>query len=199
MSSIYEYYTNPMDIVQFLDEDKAERLMKNILSKAAMFHADTGLSPIIKSDKYDSYSLDYFYLVRELAEFAFDVFENQNKELANEARKQIMQDFGLQSDSNSKRLLINLLDYKGVVYSNSDKRWVYSLKRYRGKFNDKLFLVSGIVIDGNFIKEKLSDAERERLEKIGEPNQYVVEALGSKAMFFPAGASSSKDMVLTFG
>ena len=199
MSSIYEYYTNPMDIVQFLDGDKAENLLRDVLHEATMFHAETGLSPIVKSDKYDSYSLDYFYLVSRLAESVFNVFEKQDEGLANEAKKQVMHDFGLQSDSNSKRLLINLLDYKGVVYSNNDKRWIYSLKRYRGRFNDRLFLVSGIVIDGNFIKEKLSDIERERLEKISEPSQYVLEAMGSKAMFFPAGASSSKDLVLTFG
>ena len=103
-----------------------------------------------------------------------------------------MHDFGLQSDSNSKRLLINLLDYKGVVYSNNDKRWIYSLKRYRGRFNDRLFLVSGILIDGNFIKEKLSDIERERLEKISEPSQYVLEAIGNKAMQVNFSASANQ-------
>ena len=63
MSSIYEYYTNPMDIVQFLDGDKAENLLRDVLHEATMFHAETGLSPIVKSDKYDSYSLDYFFLI----------------------------------------------------------------------------------------------------------------------------------------
>ena len=86
--------------------------------------------------------------------------------MAEDAKNQIMDDFGMKSDQNNKRLLINLLDYKGVMYSNSDKRWVYSLKRYRGKFNDNLFLISGVAMDGNFIKERLTDVERERLEKM---------------------------------
>ena len=31
MSSIYEYYTNPMDIVTFLDGDKADGFMQTVL------------------------------------------------------------------------------------------------------------------------------------------------------------------------
>ena len=192
MSSIYEYYTNPMDIVQFLDGDKAENLLRDVLHEATMFHAETGLSPIVKSDKYDSYSLDYFYLVSRLAESVFNVFEKQDEGLANEAKKQVMHDFGLQSDSNSKRLLINLLDYKGVVYSNNDKRWVYSLKRYRGRFNDRLFLVSGILIDSNFIKEKLGHKTIEQLEKMASNSQYILEAIGNKAMQVNFSASANQ-------
>ena len=197
--SLHEYYSNPMDIVQFLEGEKAEKIMLSVLHSAALFHADTGLSPIVKSDKYDSYMLDYFYLVGKVSEFVYDAFLGRDKQLAEDAKNQIMDDFGMKSDQNNKRLLINLLDYKGVMYSNSDKRWVYSLKRYRGKFNDRLFLISGVVIDGNFIKDKLSDVERERLEKMSDAGQYVLEAIGGKAMFFPAGASSTKDVVWTFG
>ena len=164
--SLHEYYSNPMDIVQFLEDEKAEKIMLSVLHSAALFHADTGLSPIVKSDKYDSYMLDYFFLVSKVSDFVYDAFLGRDKQLAEDAKNQIMDDFGMKSDQNNKRLLINLLDYKGVMYSNSDKRWVYSLKRYRGKFNDKLFLISGVAMDGNFIKERLSDVERERLEKM---------------------------------
>ena len=59
--SLHEYYSNPMDIVQFLEGEKAEKIMLSVLHSAALFHADTGLSPIVKSDKYDSYMLDYFF------------------------------------------------------------------------------------------------------------------------------------------
>ncbi|NBK99823.1 MAG: hypothetical protein EOM50_17795 [Erysipelotrichia bacterium] len=74
----------------------------------------------------------------KVSDFVYDAFLGRDKQLAEDAKNQIMDDFGMKSDQNNKRLLINLLDYKGVMYSNSDKRWVYSLKRYRGKFNDKL-------------------------------------------------------------
>ncbi|NCD00397.1 MAG: hypothetical protein EOL95_11960 [Bacteroidia bacterium] len=197
MSKFLEFYTNPMDIVQFLDGEKAERLMKNVLSKAVMFHTDTGLSPIVKSEAYDIYLLDYYFLVHQLSEHVFTFFENQNIALAEEAKKQIVDDFGMSSKNNIKRLLINLLDYREVMFSNTDKRWVYSLKRYRGAYNGKLFLMSGVVVNGNFIKEKLSDAERERLEKISEPSQYVLEASGNKAMVFHQSESGTSP-VLTF-
>ncbi len=164
--SLHEYYSNPMDIVQFLEGEKAEKIMLSVLHKAALFHADTGLSPIVKSETYDIYMLDYFYLVSTISDFVYDAFLARDKELAEDAKNQIMDDFGMKSDHKNKRLLINLLDYKSVLYSNSDKRWVFSLKRYRGKFNDKLFLISGVAMDGNFIKERLSDVERERLEKM---------------------------------
>ena len=190
--SLHEYYSNPMDIVQFLEGDKAEKIMLSVLHSAALFHADTGLSPIVKSDKYDSYMLDYFFLVSKVSDFVYDAFLGRDKQLAEDAKNQIMDDFGMKSDQNNKRLLINLLDYKGVMYSNSDKRWVYSLKRYRGKFNDKLFLISGVAMDGNFIKERLSDVERERLEKMSDSSQYVLEAIGNKAMQVNFSASANQ-------
>jgi hypothetical protein len=190
--SLHEYYSNPMDIVQFLEGEKAEKIMLSVLHSAALFHADTGLSPIVKSDKYDSYMLDYFFLVSKVSDFVYDAFLGRDKQLAEDAKNQIMDDFGMKSDQNNKRLLINLLDYKGVMYSNSDKRWVYSLKRYRGKFNDKLFLISGVAMDGNFIKERLSDVERERLEKMSDSSQYVLEAIGNKAMQVNFSASANQ-------
>lgn len=197
--NLHEYYSSPMDIVQFLEGEKAEKIMLSVMHNAALFHADTGLSPIVKSETYDIYMLDYFYLFSTISDFVYDAFLARDKELAEDAKNQIMDDFGMKSDHKNKRLLINLLDYKSVLYSNSDKRWVYSLKRYRGKFNDRLFLISGVVIDGNFIKDKLSDVERDKLEKMSDASQYVLEAIGGKAMFFPAGASSTKDVVWTFG
>ncbi len=196
--SLHEYYSNPMDIVQFLEGEKAENLMKNILRKAAMFHTDTGLSSIVKSETHDIYLLDYYFLVHQLSDYVFSFFENKDVALAEEAKKQIVDDFGMNSKFPTKRLLINLLDYKNVMFSNSDKRWVYLLRRYKGRFNDKLFLISGVAIDGNFIKEKLSDVERERLNKISEPSQYVLEASGNKAMFVQQSEGNSSS-VLTFG
>ena len=87
---------------------------------------------------------------------------------------------------------INLLDYQNVLFSSTDKKWTYTLKRYRGKFNDKLFLISGVVMDGNFIKERLSDVERERLEKMSDSSQYVLEAIGNKAMQVNFSASANQ-------
>ena len=195
--SLHEYYSNPMDIVQFLEGDKAENLMKNILRKAAMFHTDTGLSPIVKSETHDIYLLDYYFLVHQLSDYVFSFFENKDVALAEEAKKQIVDDFGMSSKNNVKRLLINLLDYREVMFSNTDKRWVYSLKRYRGAYNGKLFLMSGVAMGSSFIKGKLSDAEREKLEKISEPSQYVLEASGNKAMVFLQSESGTSP-VLTF-
>lgn len=58
MNSVEEFYTNPMDIAQFLDGEKAEMLMRNIIRKAAIFHSKTGISPIVKAEDHDIYSLD---------------------------------------------------------------------------------------------------------------------------------------------
>ena len=196
--SLREYYSNPMDIVQFLEGEKAEKILHSIIHSAALFHADTGLSPIIKAEVHDIYMLDYYYLVSKVSDFVYDAFLGKDKQLAEDAKKQIMDDFGMKSPNKTKRLLIDLLDYKKVIYGNNDRRWTYMLKRYRGKHNNKLFLISGIAIDGIFVKEKLSDSERERLERIAHPENYVLEATGSKAMMFQE-SQSGESFVLTFG
>mgnify|MGYP000293547061 CR=1 FL=1 len=87
--SLHEYYSNPMDIVQFLEGEKAEKIMLSVLHSAALFHADTGLSPIVKSDKYDSYMLDYFFLVSKVSDFVYDAFLGRDKQLAEDAKNQL--------------------------------------------------------------------------------------------------------------
>ena len=47
-------------------------------------------------------------------------------------------------------------------------------------------------MDGNFIKERLSDVERERLEKMSDSSQYVLEAIGNKAMQVNFSASANQ-------
>jgi len=179
---IREFYTNPMDVVQFLDNDKAEKLMLYVLSKAYMFHADSGMSPVVKAEKHEMYLLDYYFLVQALCEHVFGLFEKSDPKIALAMKERIVLDFGKDGEYKAKQLLVDLLDYKGVVYSNSDKRWLYTLKRYKGAFNEKRFLISGVVIDGNFIKNSLDEAMRLRLEKFGDCRQFVLEEVGRKAL-----------------
>ena len=197
MNSVQEFYTNPMDIAQFLDGEKAEMLMRNIIRKAAIFHSKTGISPIVKTEDHDIYSLDYFFLVHRLSEFAFEMFSESNIQLAEEIKERIVSDFGMDSEYKNKRLLINLLNYQSVLYSNNDKRWAYILKRYKGKYNNKLFLLSGVSIDGHFIKGQLTDSEREQLENIGDSKQFILESFGNKAMYLHESTSENLT-VLTF-
>ena len=187
-----EYYTNPMDIVTFLDGDKADGFMQTVLNKAFMFHEKNGISPIIKTEKQDFYLVDYYFLVHTFSDYVFGLLETVDNEVALLVKEQIVTDFGANSNYKNKRLLINLLDYQNVLFSSTDKKWTYTLKRYRGKFNDKLFLISGVVMDGNFIKERLSDVERERLEKMSDSSQYVLEAIGNKAMQVNFSASANQ-------
>ena len=197
MNQLHEFYSNPLDVTQFLDGDKAEFLMKDILQKASMFHEERGISPIVKAETYDIYMVDYYFLVNRLSEHVYTAFLTQNEQLANEAKKQIVDDFGINGHYKVKRFLINVLDFKDVLFSSSDKRWVYSLKRYRGAHNGILFLISGVAINGNFIKDKLNDAEREQLEMICDPKQYVLEASGNKAFLLHQSQSNGSSL-LTF-
>ena len=144
MSQLHEFYSNPLDVTQFLDGDKAEFLMKDVLQKAFLFYNDKGISPIVKTEAHDIYLVDYYFLVNRLSEHVYTAFLTQSEPLANEAKKQIVDDFGINGHYKVKRFLINILDFKDVLFSSSDKRWVYSLKRYRGAHNGILFLISGI-------------------------------------------------------
>ena len=197
MNQLHEFYSNPLDVTQFLDGDKAEFLMKDVLQKAFLFYNDKGISPIVKTEAHDIYLVDYYFLVNRLSEYVYQAFLTQSEPLANEAKKQIVNDFGLNGGYKVKRLLINLLDFKGILYSNNDKRWVYLMKRYRGAHNGNLFLISGVAIDGNFIKDKLEDGDRAKLETIANPNAYVLEASGSKAMIIQQ-SSSGNNFVFSF-
>lgn len=187
-----EYYTNPMDIVTFLDGDKADGFMQTVLNKAFMFHEKNGISPIIKTEKQDFYLVDYYFLVHTFSDYVFGLLETVDEEVALLVKEQIVTDFGANSNYKNKRLLINLLDYQNVLFSSTDKKWTYTLKRYRGKFNDKLFLISGVVIDSNFIKEKLGHKTIEQLEKMASNSQYILEAIGNKAMQVNFSASANQ-------
>lgn len=191
---IREFYTNPMDVVQFLDGDKAEKLMQYVLSKAYMFHEDSGLSAVVKAEKHDMYLVDYFFLVQALSEHVFGLFEKNNPKIALAMKEQIIVDFGKDGEFKAKQLLVDLLDYKGVLYSNSDKRWLYTIKRYRGKFNEKRFVISGVIIDGNFIKNSLDDAMKLRLEKFGDCRQFELEEIGRKALQFQQTVPDSRSV-----
>jgi hypothetical protein len=63
--------------------------------------------------------------------------ETVDEEVALLVKEQIVTDFGANSNYKNKRLLINLLDYQNVLFSSTDKKWTYTLKRYRGKFNNQ--------------------------------------------------------------
>lgn len=59
------------------------------------------------------------------------------------------------------------------------------------------FLLSGVSIDGNFIKGRLTDSEREQLENIGDSKQFILESFGNKAMYLYESTSENLT-VLTF-
>ena len=77
-----EYYTNPMDIVTFLDGDKADGFMQTVLNKAFMFHEKNGISPIIKTEKQDFYLVDYYFLVHTFSDYVFGLLETVDEEVA---------------------------------------------------------------------------------------------------------------------
>lgn len=199
MFNILDYYASELDIVGFLDEGKAEIFMERLLRQAIVFYDENKLSPIVKSGGLNICSVDYYYLLNRLAEFAGDIVAKQTKEdvARVEVENAIRADFGVEANPKSKKLLINLFDFKNILYASSDKRWIYTLQRFRGKYNDRQFFISGVKLDGNFIKQLDKNLQIE-LDKIANSEQYILESTGPKALLLSSDGNVRASGVLSF-
>ena len=174
------YYSEPLSIADFLCQKNAENIMKYAIERAEEYYKEHGVSPFIKSDKYDLYMVDYGWIVGRMADYFAEMIANESdEETVDYLRMRINDDFRLGVEYSNIKLLVNLFDYKGILYNGSNKKFVYNLCSYESNISGKDFYFSALILNGNWVK-KIPQYLVDILEKIGDNKQYVLKYYGKK-------------------
>ena len=178
--NIQSIYTETLSIAKLLHGEEADKTMEFAIERAEEFYKEHGVSPFIKSDKYDLYMVDYGWIVGRMADyFALSIADESDEETMAYFRKCINDDFRLGVEYSNIKLLVNLFDYKGILYNGSNKKFVYNLCSYESNISGKDFYFSALILNGNWVK-KIPQYLVDILEKIGDNKQYVLKYYGKK-------------------
>lgn len=181
---VKKHYRQPLAVVQFLLDDNPKYLMRRVIERAEVYFEQHGRTPIVKQEttkniKHDMYSVDYYFFANCLSWFAYDAFKGKSEELADAIRTVIWSDFGDGSDYIHKAFLINIFDSLGILFSSLNKKWIYSLQRYKQLHNGDRFIISSVTINGKYI-DNLEGVLKDKLLKIASQSNYVLEERGQK-------------------
>ena len=192
------YYREPLSIAELLCQKHAENVMKFAIERAEEYYKEHGVSPFIKSDKYDLYMVDYGWIVGRMADYFGEMIANESdEETVDYLRMRINDDFRIGAPYENIRLLVNLFDFKGILYNGNNKKYIYNLCSYESKINGKDFYFSALILNGKWL-EKTPQYLMDILVKIGNNKQYVLKYFG-KNVFEKAKLSNPNERVIQFG
>ena len=178
------HYSEPLSIADFLCQKNAENIMKFAIERAEEYYKEHGVSPFIKSDKYDLYMVDYGWIVGRMADyFALSIADESDEETVNYLRMRINDDFRIGSVYQNIKLLVHLFESKGILYNGSNNKFAYHLLRYESNITGKEFLFSAVRLNGKWVKD-MPQYLVDILEKIGDNSQYITKSFG-KNVFNP--------------
>lgn len=181
---IQHLYTEPLSIAKLLHENEPDNVMKFAIEKAKEYYNDNGVSPFIKSDKYDLYMLDYGWLVGRMADYyALSIADDSDEETIEFLKKCINDDFRIGCEYKNIRLLVDLFGFKEILYTGGNKKYAYNLCRYESKINGEEFYLSALVLDGKWI-EKIPQYLKDILKNIGDRDKYVFKSFGRDSFNF---------------
>ena len=178
LEDIRYIYTEALSIAKLLHENEAENVMKYAIEKAESYYKEYGVSPFIKSDKYDLYMLDYGWLVGRMADYyAQSIADESDEETIEYFRMRINDDFHVKSEYKNIRLLVNLFHFKEILYVNTKNNYAYNLCSFESRLTGKDFIFSSLILDGKWL-EKQSEYLKGILKIIGNREQYILKNYG---------------------
>lgn len=178
--NIQSIYTETLSIAKLLHGEEADKAMEFAIERAEEFYKEHGVSPFIKSDKYDLYMVDYGWIVGRMADyFSLSIANESDEETVDYLRMRINDDFRIGAPYENIRLLVNLFDFKGILYNGNNKKYIYNLCSYESKINGKDFYFSALILNGKWL-EKTPQYLMDILVKIGDNKQYVLKYYGKK-------------------
>lgn len=182
--NIQSIYTETLSIAKLLHGEEADKTMEFAIERAEEFYKEHGVSPFIKSDKYDLYMVDYGWIVGRMADyFALSIADESDEETVNYLRMRINDDFRIGSAYQNIKLLVHLLEFKGILYNGGSNKFAYHLLRYESNITGKEFLFSAVRLNGKWVKN-MPQYLVDILEKIGDNSQYITKSFG-KNVFNP--------------
>lgn len=182
--NIQSIYTETLSIAKLLHGEEADKTMEFAIERAEEFYKEHGVSPFIKSDKYDLYMVDYGWIVGRMADyFALSIADESDEETVNYLRMRINDDFRIGSAYQNIKLLVHLLEFKGILYNGGNNKFAYHLLRYESNITGKEFLFSAVRLNGKWVKD-MPQYLVDILEKIGDNSQYITKSFG-KNVFNP--------------
>ena len=174
---IRDIYVEPLSIGSFLEDERAKKIMMSALNLAKMFHDEHGMCPVVQQGKMELYCIDYYFLVFAIVNYVRTVEFAEDEEIGEFFAQKIIGDFVKDPKKKSMQLLVNIFDYKNILFSNKDKKWVIALQRYITKNSGKRFLISGVTLGIGFIKS-LNPNSLKLLKKMSNRDNFVLEKVG---------------------
>ncbi len=178
--NITDYYMSAFDIAGIL-RSNCDDFIEYVVQQAENFFVKENYSPIVEQNKRKSYMIDYFFLVKCLADYGkvyieknYDADENVSEIL----RSRIRNDFGQGKELiKHGKFFIMVLNFFGYIIPSSHPKFMYMQICYERKDTDLVFVQNAILLNGKGI-ERFKD----RLSKFCENSMYTELAKGPSSV-----------------
>ncbi len=152
---VQDIYSGVLDIVKFLKGERLNEFVGFMLDESVRTYEEKGVSPIIEQEKFDGFSVDYYFLVGCLARYAGNSVPDN---LSGNLEASIKLDFGQrEGHMRNGRLIVLALDILGVTIFKIYKGFMYTKVCYLNEQSNTYFAISGISFKRDFLEDNFSE------------------------------------------